>query len=310
MKKFFNKQPINIISLSDDNNKSIEFNNERHKYLTSDNVSLHLINLTMEHHFPTSELVLQYSETHRDYKIKMSDVLSNNSIKNWQFNRPPDPNRCPDIAKSIYNSKRPIDTKLYMGYNHKTNIFEVIDGIHRLTALKIIKQENSKDLDLLENSDFGSNLDATWLYNQYIIVNIRFGSSASNSELINAFENLNKCQVVPNLYICDQSREKREVIDSIANEWGHIYKKHFTSSSNPIIGNTNRNKFVELLDKIYDKYNLDGSDINKLKQLLNSANAKIRANVPKKIGIEMRAKCIETGCYLFLHKNYELESII
>jgi uncharacterized membrane-anchored protein YhcB (DUF1043 family) len=85
-----------------------------------------------------------------------------------------------------------------------------------------------------------------------MLVNIRF--NATQGDLIETFKNLNKSQVVPDLYIKDHSKEKREIIDAIANDWYVRYKRHFSSSSNPIIGNTNRNKFVELLDKIYDKY--------------------------------------------------------
>jgi hypothetical protein len=289
-----------------------EFNLSRINHMSSDNVSSEFISVAMTYHFPSSELLDLYSSTHRIYKMSVSDFISNVSVKNWIFNRPPDEIRCQDIAKSIYDSRRPIDTPFCIGYNHKTNIFQIYDGIHRLTALKIIKEENSRELDFSEIGSFGSKNDGTvnWLYNSHVIVNIRFGSSASDSELIWAFQNLNKSQAVPDLYIRDPKGEKREVIENLANEWCHIYKIHFTSSSNPNTGHTNRNKFIELLDKIYEKYNLDGTDANRLKQILNDANNKIRNNYPRKITVTMLSKCMTSGCYLFLYKNDILEEMI
>ena len=248
-------------------------------------------------------MIHKFNETHMIYKILICDLLVA-SIKNWEYNRPPDMARCPDIARYIYNSKKPVDSMLYLTYTNINDNFEVLDGIHRLTALKIIKEENSKTLI----SEFGSDNAAEWLYNQYLIVNIRF--NANLGDLIDIFKNLNKSQTVPELYIKDHTKEKREIIDIIANEWYIKYKKHFSSSANPIMGNTNRNKFVSLLDKIYDKYNIKDSSSDELRSILEDANMKIKNNIPNKSTIKQRVTCGETGCWLFLYKNEILEKII
>jgi hypothetical protein len=216
--------------------------------------------------------------------------------------------RCPDIARYIYNSRKPIDTMLYLSFNNLKENFEVLDGIHRITALKLIKEENAKELDLLSSGEFGSNNDATWLFNQYIIINIRF--NATKGELIEAFTNLNKSQVVPDLYIRDTKKEKKEVIDTIANDWYVRYKKHFSPSANPNTGNTNRNKFVELLDKLYDKYNIDELGGKKLRRILDDANIRMSQNISSKVTLDTRIKCKESVCYLFLYKNDKLEKFI
>ena len=148
----------------------------------------------------------------------------------------------------------------------------------------------------------------TWLYSQYILVNIRF--NASVGELIEVFQNLNKSQAVPDLYIRDTKKEKKDIIDAIANEWYVRYKIHFSSSANPNTGNTNRNKFVELLDKLYDRYRIDNLSGNKLRKLLEIANQKLSENISSKITISTRVRCKETGCYLFLYKNDKLEDFI
>jgi hypothetical protein len=272
----------------------------RSPYTTSEFIPSNIIPIIMKHFFDSSELVLAYNDNHAIYKIMIKDLLVS-SVKNWEYNRPPDMARCPDIARYIYNSKKPIDTMLYLSFNNIKEVFEVLDGIHRITALKIIKEENSKPLDLLEQHDFGSGNDATWLYNQYMLVNIRFNSTLG--ELIEVFKNLNKSQTVPDLYIRDQVKEKRDTIDTIANEWIVKYKKHFSSSANPISGNTNRNKFVDLLDKLYDKHKIDESNSDTLRKILDDANRYISTIIPSKASIDVRVKCKETGCYLFLYKN-------
>ena len=275
----------------------------RNPYKNSEFIPINLITVITQHHFPSSVILHKFNETHMVYKILISDLLVA-SIKNWEYNRPPDMARCPDIARYIYNSKKPMDTMLFLTYTNINDNFEILDGIHRLTALKIIKEENSK----ANHGDFGSNNDADWLYNQYLIVNIRF--NANLGDLIDIFRNLNKSQTVPELYIKDHTKEKREIIDIIYNEWYIQYKKHFSSSANPIMGNTNRNKFVELLDTLYDKYNIDETSTNKLREVLDTINNKLSGQMPTKASLDIRLKCKESGCYLFLYKNDKLLELI
>jgi hypothetical protein len=276
-------------------------------YLTSEYIPNHLIPMIMKHHFPSSNLIYSFEENHSLYKIKIKDLLENN-VKNWSFNRPPDLARCPDIARYIYNSKKPMDTQIFLFYNNVKQIFEVLDGIHRLTALKLIKESNSKQMDILNPSDFGYNNDAQWLFEKDIIVNIRFNSNLG--DLVEIFKNLNKSQAVPDLYIHDHAKEKRQIIDAIANEWFVKYKSHFSGSTDPKTGNTNRNRFVNLLDKLYDKHNIDETCPYKLRQLLDDANTKLMGKIPSKVSINIRVKCKETGCYLFIFKNDKLEEFI
>ena len=144
----------------------------RAPFTTSDFISSDIIPIIMKHHFPSSELILVYNENHAIYKIMIKDLLVD-TVKNWEYNRPPDMGRCPDISRYIYNSKKQIDTMIYLSFNNLKETFEVLDGIHRITALKLIKEENSKPLELLCPGEFGSANDANWLYNQYLLINFR-----------------------------------------------------------------------------------------------------------------------------------------
>ena len=301
-----NRQPI-LLEIIEEPISSDMYTITRSTYKKSEFIPSNVIPIIMKHFFESSELVLAYNENHSIYKILIKDLLVNN-IQNWEYNRPPDMARCPDIARYIYTSKKPVDTMLYLSFNNCKEVFEVLDGIHRITALKIIKEENSKPLDLLEHHDFGSGNDASWLYNQYLLVNVRF--NASKGELIETFENLNKSQVVPELYFRDYETEKRDIINTISNEWFVKYKRHFSPSANPITGHTNKNKFEDLLDKLYDKHKIRDTSSDKLRRRLHDANNAISMNIPSKASIDIRVKCKETGCYLFLYKNDKLEEFI
>jgi hypothetical protein len=219
----------------------------RAKYADCETIPCHYIQKVMEHHFENFNYILQYSERHGTYTIPIRNVLNANVV-NWEYNRPADNTRCEDISSYMYNTKHSIDTLMYLSYNNKLERFEVLDGIHRITALRILKTKYDSNADI----------DTNWLFNQHILVNIRF--NASIGELIEAFKTLNKCQAVPDLYIGNQTKEKRDTIERIVNNWQCKYSNHFSGSKNPKTGNINRNNFVDLLDKIYDKHNI--SNIN------------------------------------------------
>lgn len=289
------------------NNEYNAYKISRQPYIKSDFIPYNIIPTVMKYHFNSAELIFSYNENHGIYKILIKDLLID-SVINWEHNRPPDEIRCQDIARYIYNSRKPIDTMIYLSFNNPKEVFEVIDGIHRITALKFIKQENSKPLDLLNDCEFGSGNDASWLYNQYIVVNIRFNTI--KGDLIETFQTFNKSIPVSELYICDHSKEKKDMIENIINEWCFKYKKHFSSSNNPVIGNTTRSRFENLLVYLYEKHKIRQSNCDKLKRLLEDANIRVSQNIPSSASVVVRAKCKESGCYLFLYKNDKLEDFI
>ena len=272
----------------------------------SEYLNINNIPLVLHNNFETNEIVIRYNEIHFICKIKIGELLNCCNIRNWENNRPADITRCNDIAQFIYTKQKEMDTMLYFSYNNKDNKFDILDGIHRYTALKIIKENNSKPLDLISPGEFGSGDNASWLYNQYILVNIYF--NLDQGEKMSIFENLNKCQPVPELYSRNCDQHKKTIIESIATEWIFKYKKHFSSSSNPILGHTSRDKFISLLDVLYEKYSIEEPDL--LKLLLDNANSRISINIPSEASPNMRMKCKDTGCFLFLMKNDCLENFV
>lgn len=279
-------------------------------YSKTEFIPINMIPVVLSHYLKDHKIFHSFDVhyTHLVIKISINNLLQA-PIANWSLNRPPDATRCEEIAKSVYNSRMPVDSMIYLSYNNKKQIFEILDGIHRITALKIIKRENSKPMDLIVPNDYGYNNDAdSWLFNSFIIVNLKF--NASIGELIQKFQMLNKGCPVPELYIKDNTEEKKTIIENIVKQYQKLFKTHFSASQNPIIPNINRDKFVELLDNIYDRYNITEETKSKIDELLTCANNFIRENIPSKVSKKAIEKCAETGCYLFMLRDSQLLEII
>lgn len=286
------------------------FNKLLSNYEGEEFIPISIINTLLNSTFESLEIIHQYSDKHFIVKIKITDLLKG-PIKNWEYNRPPDVIRCVNIAKYIYNSCKPLDTMMHLSFNNKNKSFDMLDGIHRFNAIKIIYENNSKPLDLLSPSDFGNNLSANWLYESYVILNIRF--NATQGENIEVFQSLNKSSPVPELYIRDYEKERRETIESIANDWQIRYSSHFVATQKPNRPNINRDRFVELLDFLYEKHNIvEGKKV--LSHLVETANWNITTNPPKKSSLKLTLsiieKCQKTGCWLFIYPIEQLEKII
>ena len=266
-----------------------------------------IINTVLPIIMPSVEIVHSYSERHMIIKIRVYDLLDAR-ITNWKYNRPPDQIRCADIAKYIYLSKKPLDTMLYLSFNNMTQSFDVVDGIHRYTSLKILKENKSNSLNLIDPGDYGNNNDAEWLYQSHIILNIRF--NAIEGELIELFKNLNKSSPISDLYIRDFIKEKREIIENVANNWQIKYKSHFSANNKPNKPNVNRDRFIDLLQEIYVKYNIN--EVNKyiLEQVLDRTNWNISTNIPHKLSESIIDKCKSSGCWLFIYTNDKLVKMI
>ena len=283
-------------------------------YRNQEFISVNIIDKLIRTAFASSYILHEYTNSHKILKIKIADLLSV-PISNWKYNRPPDLTRCNDIARYIYTSKCPIDTMIYLSFNNIKQTFDVVDGIHRYTSLKIIKEHNSNPSDFITPSDFiasdfGNNNDAKWLYDSYIIVNLRI--NALEGELIELFKNLNKSNPIPDLYIRDANKEKKDIIEQIVSIWTRKYPSHFSANSKPYKPNINRDRFIDLVENIYDKYEINNENKKFLEHVLERTNTNISYNIPKKItkSKSIHDKCLESGCWLFIYSTEELGKMI
>lgn len=263
-------------------------------------VPISAIKTILKHHLPSSKIVIKNDEPGNDIvlKVELKDLL-NAKIKNWHGNRPPDKLRCNDIALWISNNNPKINTAFYMIYNNPKRRFEIFDGIHRLTALRQLKDDDTTSYSKIEG--------------QEVIVYMYFNTT--EGQVIDLFTSLNKCISVPELYSSNQKEEKRNIIETICKEWQKKYKGAFSTSGNPNLGKMNRDTFIDLLDKLYDKYEIDSPDV--LREKLDATNRKIcfeylqRKNLK---GVErnayIRCQTSGSGCYLFLYKKDILLEIL
>ena len=78
----------------------------------------------------------------------------------------------------------------------------------------------------------------------------------------------------------------------------------------PNVPNINRDRFIELLDFICEKYDINRSkNSHKLEELLYTTNHRIRTNLPKNISQKSLDKCTSSGCFLFLVKPDVLQEM-
>ncbi len=299
-----NKSKILILEDSEEDVLNKRFTNILEPYSSCEFIPNNIINSILA---LFAEIIHSYSERHFIVKLKIGDLLKA-PITNWKYNRPPDITKCNDMAKYIYLSKKPLDTMLYLNFNNKTKSFDIIDGSHRYKSLKILKENNSIPLDLVTPSDYGNNNDANWLYESYIILNIKFNST--EGELIELFKTLNKSTPISELYIKDFVKEKRDIIENVSNNYQVRYKSHFSSNNKPNKPNINRDRFVDLLEEVYVKYNINEENKNKLEQLLDRANWNISNNIPLKLSPTIIEKCKSSGCWLFIYSSDKLIKMI
>jgi len=293
-------------------NKETVLENILNPYKNNEYIPIHIIPSVLKATFSSCEIIHSYSETHILVKIKMNDFLSS-PIANWQYNRPPDLVRCQHIAQHIYNSKSIVETMFYLSFNNKKCMYDVIDGIHRITALKIIQVNNAKKLDLLDdynnnNNSFGNDYNAVWFYESFVIVNIRFNSK--EGELIDFFKDINKSNPVPDIYVRDASREKKEIIETLANDWQIKYSKHFSHTSHPNKPNINRDRFIDLLSELYERFHICPENKHILQENLEKMNIFLKQHHNrKKITPKIIQKCNETKCWLFICSCEEILNI-
>jgi len=253
--------------------------------------------------FPSHSVLHEYTSDHLIIKVKVSDLVQA-PIMNWQYNRPADTARCEEIAKYMYRAKKPVDTMLYLSLNQKSNQFDVVDGIHRYTALMYIKKQTD-ELDFVTNA-FGTD-PCDWLFDSYMILSIRL--NATDGELIEFFQSLNKSNPIPELYVRDVKKDKKDCVEHVCHNWQSIYKTHFSASNKPQKPNINRDRFIDVLDAVYDKLHLTEETKGKLEQALQRTNVHISQNLPK-LTKSIKEKCEITGCWLFIYTPDELVKML
>lgn len=237
--------------------------------------------------------IYEYNESHRQIKLTIEQLLRL-PMENWKHNRPPDEFRVAEIESFIQKRANEILQPFYIHYNPKTDIYEILDGIHRYSAIKGVSEKNME------------NISDKMIF-IHLFIDISYGS------LIDIFQNLNKTVPVPELYNgqTQDNANKKEIIESITDEWKKLYKEHFSGSKTSCqVPNIMRDSFIDILSDLYTSYKIRSKA--KLLELLERANTNIKdyvvarislRNMPIKFSDNQLQKCSKTGCYLFLYRD-------
>lgn len=245
---------------------------------------------------PSLTIIHEYNAHHFFCKCTVFDIVFiQSSISRWEHNRPPDAIRYKELAEKVFHNKTTLDTFILYVALDESNQLKIVDGMHRYSALKEITQNQSCSHELLSN---------------YIMMSVRL--YPSKGELVDWFQNLNNIIPVPELYIHDHSKQKRETIEEIVKEWTTRYSSHFTKGGyftkatqrayrRP---NMNVDTFRDVLSELYDKHIPDTVTEFSSRLLRLNETLKIQEHWKNKtITASMLEKCNKTGCFLFLYKS-------
>ena len=206
-------------------------------------------------------------------------------IKNWRFNRPVDKARSKEIAQHIQS--KPIETLFYLAEIDGT--YEVLDGIHRYTALKMLP------VDYITDS----------IATSYVLLNIRI--NPTEGELVDFFKSFNKSIPVPDLYLQNPDQVKRDIIAAIVSKWETTYPMHFSRARKSQRPNITSGAFTDILTYLYDKY--DDPSADELEERLHKYNDvaynKWKDTENPKTAIK---KCKESGLWLFMAPDEIVEN--
>ena len=232
-------------------------------------------------------LLHEYSGSHKLFKTTVAEFLTM-PIKNWRFNRPVDKARSREIAQHIQS--KPIETLFYLAEIDGT--YEVLDGIHRYTALKMLP------VDYITDS----------IATSYVLLNIRI--NPTEGELVDFFKSFNKSIPVPDLYLQNPDQVKRDIITAIVNKWETTYPMHFSTARKFQRPNINRTALTDILSDVYDKYiKTDVISADELEERLHKYNDiaynKWKDEETPKTAIK---KCKESGLWLFMAPDEIIEN--
>jgi hypothetical protein len=246
----------------------------------------------LSHYFPTHEIIIDYSYDHKVIKVSAMEWLDA-PIRNWKYNRKPDEKRCIEIAE--HQLTHYVEDMFFVAYNKSTNTFDIIDGSHRDGALRMNHRLLNEGVDVVA---LQGNL----------IVNIRL--NASEGQLVDLFQTLNKSISVPRLYVQNSPEEeqkqaleqKKDIIERTVYEIQRMFSDHFSPSGRPNRPNTNRDLFINQVEQWYmarlEEHN-DSKDT--LVEFIMEENQRYKQKAPTlKLSDSIKKKCEKTGCWLFI----------
>lgn len=198
-----------------------------------------------------------------------ADLFRSLPIKNWKFNRPPDPQRVEDIREHMNRTKR-MDGILYLACID--NELVCYDSNHRREAMRDVEGLHNVLVDILWN--------------------------ATDKDVEEEFLRLNKAVSVPELYMEKELAERRHEIETLVREFCENYADHVSPAKRPQRPNFNRDQLTDEFTRIMREEKLTPSEFA---EWITEQNRKASLNEKEKskLSDKVRTKCEQTGLWLF-----------
>jgi hypothetical protein len=220
-------------------------------------------------------------------------VLLEMQIENWKYNRPPDMIRCAQIAETYLSTPlaSQLDCIFKLHLNTAAQKFEVIDGIHRITALKMLHEQFVKDAATMSPKQkyyaFYNTMIFVSIYkdqseialaNQFYLINRAVSISTLHLEPIE--QTVAQAQLQENIHmfdededeedhhphphppielanmpnialVVDRNQHKRGVIERIVSQHQVKYKLQFSANDKCHRPNINRDRYIDIVDGVW-----------------------------------------------------------
>ena len=233
----------------------------------------------------------------KDYKYSYYYLpwsIINTIAHNWSRNRPPDDNKIEEMYNN-YILNNHLHFFLHLAF-HEDEKLIIYDGIHRSKVLQIL-------INGYNNQD---SID------KKIFISIWW--DANDDDIYEDFKNLNKANIVPEIYIYEAQYNDKFKKD--LNEFINLYKiQHKTfvkTSNNPKIPHFEINQFQNEITEIYDKLPKDKKNIEFIKTLLKNYNEIMKnkaENYIKKNSFIWK-KCEKDDFWLFIEKPINKKELL
>lgn len=238
----------------------------------------------MEQIFNTIAKKIYLSNNHHGYIVKYN--LISPICKKWSRNRDHDEQRVLEMTE-FYNNGGYIPAILHVAESVDEGLV-CYDGNHRRMMFDKINSENIT-----------------------CIVDIIF--NASQKDIYNSFQNLNKSVQVPIMFLTDDDEKiVKDDILKLVKEYEKNYKPFLSTSSRCHAPNFNRDMFIDEIYNIYKKY--DGVyTVEYIGKALIKLNSKYAKNIICKphcsYSKSLIDKCSKHNFFLFLDKNINLDHL-
>lgn len=224
---------------------------------------------------------------HKGYLVKWK-VASPICNKKWSRNRDPDNNRVNEMIE-YYKNGGYIPKIIHFAELQEEGGLVCYDGNHRRNVFNTINDDNIECIiDIMIN--------------------------ATQEEIYDCFNNINKSVQLPAIYLDDNKVSTNIKIDiiNLVKKFEDKYKMFVSASPRCRVPNFNRDNLV---DNIYDIYkSLNGTvDINYLENVFGKLNAYYRKGIfcrpHSNYTKNVIDKCEKYDLWLFLEKNISIEHV-